>query len=362
MEEHLLNKLNRNMKYYYFFILLLILPVLSCDFDKDRYEKAVKFELKDFQTIKDLTSNRLEFDSLIMQPMDLVVYDSLLITVEVGKEKIFHVYNLNTKTHINQCINRGQGPEDMLQPEFMNCDEKSIRIIDLATSSVFEYELNDFITNQQPKPKKRTKLEKQIFLTAQQVDNKIMGCSYAYEDRLYIFDSGGKKINSIINYPARTIQQTNVEKTDAYYMKFITNNINKIALCYYMTDLIEIYNLEGVLEIRLHGPEQFFSYYKEYQDGKYVGASPIKGFNRDAYMCPRNAINEFFVLYNGGFIDTPNHTTSCNQILSFTWDGIPRKIFNLNDPIFSFNVDSKNKKIFGISEIPEFHIVEYSYE
>ena len=50
MEEHLLNKLNRNMKYYYFFILLLILPVLSCDFDKDRYEKAVKFELKDFQT------------------------------------------------------------------------------------------------------------------------------------------------------------------------------------------------------------------------------------------------------------------------------------------------------------------------
>ncbi len=202
---------------YFYFILLFILPVLSCNFDKDRYEKAVMFELNDFQAIKELRSNKLEFDSLIMQPMDLVVYDSLLITVEVGKEKIFHVYNVNQKIHINQCINRGQGPEDMLQPEFMNCDEKSIRIIDLATSTVFEYELNDFITNQQPKPKKRTKLEKQIFLTAQQVDNKIIGCSYADDDRLYIFDLDGKKINSIINYPTRTTQQTNVEKTDAYY-------------------------------------------------------------------------------------------------------------------------------------------------
>lgn len=336
--------------------------VLSCNLDKDRYEKAVMFELDDFKATKHLMSAKLEFDSLIMQPMDLIVYDSLLITVEVGKEKIFHVYNINQKTHINQCIGRGQGPEDMLQPEFMNCDEKTIRIIDLATSTVFEYELNDFITNQQPKPKKRTKLEKQIFLAVQQVNNKIMGCSYSNEGRLYVFDLNGQKTNAIINYPPSTIEQTNAEKTDAYYMKFITNNINKVVLCYYMTDLIEIYNLDGVLEKRLHGPEQFFSHFKEYQDGKYVGASPIKGLNRDAYMCPRNAGNEFFVLYNGGFIDAPNHTTSCNQIFSFTWDGTPQKIFNLDDPIFSFNVDSKNKRIYGISEIPEFHIVQYSYE
>lgn len=343
-------------------ILLLILPFLSCRFNKDKYEQASTFELNDFQTQKDLKSNKLEFDSLIMHPMDLIVYDSLLITVESGKDKIFHIYNINKKIHINQCISRGQGPEDMLQPEFMNSDQKSVRIIDLATSIVFEYDLNDFITNQQPKPKKRTKLEKQIFLTAQQVNNEIIGASYMDDNRLYVFDLDGKKIKNIINYPTRTTQQTEVEKADAYYMKFITNETNKIALCYYLTDLVEIYNLDGVLEKRLHGPEQFFSHFKEYQDGKYVGASPVKGLNRDAYMCPRNVGNEFFVLYNGEGIDIPNHTTSCNQMFSFTWDGTPQKIFNLDDPIFSFNVDSKNKKIYGISETPEFHIVQYSYE
>lgn len=344
-----------------FLILLLILSFLSCRFNKDKYEQASTFELNDFQTQKDLKSNKLEFDSLIMRPMDLIVYDSLLITVESGKDKIFHIYNINKKIHINQCISRGQGPEDMLQPEFMNSDHKSVRIIDLATSTVFEYDLNDFITNQQPKPKKRTKLEKQIFSTAQQVNSQIIGCSYADENRLYIFDQNGKKTNSIINYPPSTIKHTQAEQTDAYYMKFITNNFNKIAICYYMTDLIEIYNLDGILEKRIHGPEQFFSYFKEFQDGKYIGSSPIKGLNRDAYMCPRNAEEEFFVLYNGEGIDIPDHTTSCNQLFSFTWDGVPKGIFNLDDPIFSFNIDSKNKKVYGISNTPEFHIVQYSY-
>ena len=79
-------------------------------------------------------------------------------------------------------------------------------------------------------------------------------------------------------------------------------------------------------------------------------------------MCPRNAGEEFFVLYNGGFIDEPNHSTSCDRLFTFNWDGTPKKIFKLDVPVFSFNVDVKNKRIVGISETPEFHIVQYSYD
>lgn len=40
------------MKYYY--LLFFILPILSCNINKDRYEKADTFELNDFQTTKEL--------------------------------------------------------------------------------------------------------------------------------------------------------------------------------------------------------------------------------------------------------------------------------------------------------------------
>ena len=350
------------MKQINFILLAFIALLASCNTNKSDYENATTFSYSDFKTEKDLRATTLEFDSLIMRPVDLMAFDSILITIEMGKENIFHVYNMNTKTHINQCIKKGQGPNDMLYPEFMNSSANSIRIIDLQTSTVYEYDVNDFITNPLPKATKRTKLESQVFIMAEQVEDKIFSNAYyGVDEQLYAFDLNGRKTGTIIDYPTTSVSQTDMEKVDAYYKKFTSNGKDKIAICYYMTDLIEIYNLDGVLQKRTHGPEQFYSHFKEYQNGPVVGSSPVEG-SRDAFICPKNAGDEFFVLFNGGFIDEPDHSTSSNQLFSFSWHGAPQKRYNLDDPIYSFTVDNKNKKIYGISDIPEFHVVEYSYE
>lgn len=332
----------------------------SCTSHNNNYEAAHLFTYDDFITTEHLTGTISELSNLAMRPTDIMVCDSLLITIEYGRDKLFHIYNLKAQKQVNECIVMGQGPNDMLQPEFMDYNGHSLKIIDLATSTVYEYGIKDFTTNPEPKPIHRIKLEKQIFLTAQQAGEYIIGYSYDINHRLYVFNKSGEKTKEIIHYPVTSISYSDMEKMDAFYMKFISNGADKIALCHYMTDLIEIYDVEGVLQKRIHGPEQFLSYFKQRQDGP-MGSSPVKGMNRDAFMCPRNASDNFFVLYNGGYIDDPDHTTSCNRLFSFSWDGIPKKIYNLDDPIFSFTVDTKNKKIYGISETPEFHIVEYSY-
>ena len=35
------------------------------------------------------------------------------------------------------------------------------------------------------------------------------------------------------------------DRADAYYMGFTSNYNDRLALCYYMTDLLEIYDIEG---------------------------------------------------------------------------------------------------------------------
>lgn len=179
--------------------------------------------------------------------------------------------------------------------------------------------------------------------------------------QLSVFNAQGKEVNKMANYPGSSVSFTDMEKKETYYMNFTTDGLNRIAISYYMTDLIEIYDIKGNLQKRLFGPEQFISRVKEYNDENISGSSPIKGSARDAFFSPVNAGDEFFVLYNGRYIDDPNHSSSCNQIFSFSWQGVPKKIYNLDDPVFSFTVDTKNKKIYGISNTPEFHIVEYSY-
>lgn len=350
------------MKQINLLLLAFVALLASCNTNKAKYENATSFTYTDFKNQKDLKATTLEFDSLIMRAVDLVAFDSILITIEMGKENIFHVYNLKTKKHINQSVKRGQGPEDMIYPEFMNSDANCLRVFDLQTSTVYEYGVQDFITNPTPSPTKRTKLENQVFTMAQQVDDKIFGNAYyGVDEQLYVFDLNGKKIGTIIDYPPSSIPHTEMEKVDAYYKKFTSNGKDKLAFCYYMTDLIEIYNLDGTLQKRIHGPEQFMSHFKEFRDGPVVGSSPTEG-GRDAFMCPKNVGDEFFVLYNGGFIDEPNHSSSSNQLFSFSWDGTPQTIYTLDDPIYHFSVDNENKKIYGISKTPEYHVVEYSYE
>lgn len=338
----------------------LLLLFISCNSNKSSYKNADTFTFNSFKSTKKLKGNSLEINEFVMNPSDILVHDSLLITIEQGLDKIFYVYNLNTQSLINECIIKGQGPDDMIYPEFINCDGSVLSIVDLETSTIFEYYLQDFISDSTPKAVSRIKLEEDVFICAQKTDDNILGYSYITDKRLNKFDLTGKKIGELIDYPDSEIKYSDMERMDAYYMQFIYNGKDRIALCHYMTDLIEIYDMDGVLIKRIHGPEQFLAHFKQREDGP-MGASPIKDMNRDSFMSPRNAGDNFFVLYNGGHIDDPEHTSSCNKILSFTWDGKPQYIYEIDDSIFSFTIDPKNKKIYGISNTPEYHIVEYSY-
>ena len=339
---------------------LFLLLFFSCSYG-DKYENAQKLNWNDFKEQKQLQGHILEFDSLVMHPVDLRVYDSLLITINYDCDKLFHIFNLKTKKQIGQRIGRGQGPNDMIQPRFMEGENNAIKVFDMATSRIYEYYIQDFVANPSPRPTRTFKLEKNIFINACEIGNQIYGYAYNPKYQLMVFNDQGKKEKEIIDFPPSTISYSDAEKIDAFYMNFITDKKDKIVICYCMTDLIEIYHANGTLFKRLHGPEGFFARFKEIHDGEVTTSSPEKGRNRDAYFSPENAGNEFFVLYDGEYIDDENSSQLCKQLFSFTWDGEPAYIYNLSDGIFTFTVDDNLKKIYGINDDPEFHIVEFDY-
>ena len=49
------------------------------------------------------------------------------------------------------------------------------------------------------------------------------------------------------------------------------------------------------------------------------------------------------------------------KCLFFDWDGNPKQILLLDQGIFAFTVDKENKKIYGIRDKPDFHLVAFSY-
>ncbi len=334
---------------------------VSCS-SGNKYESAETFTFDSFPEVKRLKGRTLEFDSLTMRPKALLVCDSLLMTIESGNGKLLHLFNLNTMQKMGERVVRGQGPNDMIQPYFLDAEGGVIRLLDMATSRVFHYDLKAFVKQGTPKPLQRIKLEKPVFINAARAGGKLMGFAYKPSCQLSVFNEvNGKLEKEMIGYPVSGISYTDQEKMDAYYMNFTTDGKGRIALCYSMTDLIEFYDTEGTLLKRMHGPDGFFAHFREVRKGKVITSAPDASLTRDAYFSPCNAGDKLFVLYNGKYMNAPDYDSNSSYIFTFSWDGTPEAVYQLDDPVFTFTIDAGKRKIYGISNRPEYHIVEYDY-
>ena len=82
---------------------------------------------------------------------------------------------MKTKKKIGSRIFLGQGPNDMLQPVFVKNDKKLIQLYDMATSCLFEYDVNTFVNNESPTPLNKIKLEKRPINSIEVLNNRIYG-------------------------------------------------------------------------------------------------------------------------------------------------------------------------------------------
>lgn len=340
--------------------IVLLLTMSACT-SNNKYQNSISTNENSFPIKQALHGNNVEFDSLLMKPSQLQIYDSLLITCNQNTNKLFHIFDLKSKKKIGECISIGQGPTEMIMPWFIQ-NQDTVCIFDMGTSTISKYTINEFVTDPNPIPYQQIKVKEQFFGEIGFLGENIIGSLYNPEYPLYLFNKAGERIKGFGSYPISNTNYTNVEIIDAYRSIITTNQIDRVAICHFFTDLIDIYDYNGTLISRIHGPEHFFPNFKEYKDGNVITTRPVDKTYKDAFYSPVNVGDDFFVLYNGKNVGEKNYNLLAKQIFVFDWNGTPKKIFSLDQGVSRISVDKKNKKIYGISDEPEYHIVEYSYE
>lgn len=347
-------------RYLYLFLLGMLL--LSCSHEKKQFADAILIGNNDFKEYLNLKAEKSGLDSMLLAPIQLQIYDTVLAIMNSRADKMVHLFSLNSKKKIAEHISVGQGPNDMLVPRFIENSAHSMQLSDLMTSTVVKYDLCDFFKPEEAFCIERISLKKRVFGEVRLLGDKYVGPARKASYLLNMYDANGEVVDSIGRCPEVTWETTDSEKINMYSFSFTTNSHDKIAVCYNWTDLIDIYDGNGNLSKRIHGPKRFVSCFKEFNDGKVISSSPVKGQTRDAFFCPVDMGDEFWVLFSGKSESEENYSILANQILVYGWDGSPRKILNLDQGVFSIAVDKKNKKIYGISDSPEFHIVEFPYK
>lgn len=348
-------------KYITLLLAFFSVGFLSCVDKQKQDDKIISFQRSDFKIQKVLSGKILEFDSLILRPSQIQVFDSFLVTCNQGADKQFHVFNLNTAHKEGECISVGQGPKEMMVPSFVNRRD-SVVIFDMMTSTIFTYAISDFVCGEEPECISRISLDiKPLWSNLRCVNSGFLGVSYQAVSPCFLFDKSGKKIMNFGVYPKTEQEYTSAELVNVFRADLTTNLKNKIAITHYFTDLISVYNDSGELEKQLRGPDHFASVFKEFRDGDIIGSKAEPKTYRDAFYSPVSVDDKLFVLYNGKKLNETGYNILCKELFVFGWNGSLESHYTLDQGVSSIAVDSQNRKIYGISDDPEYHIVEFAY-
>ncbi len=350
-----------NNKIYF----LLLLSVTSCYNEKNKgFDSENIWEWGNIVEIKSLKSTIFLDEEEVFMPMDIEIYDDYLITLdEGGDDGCVQIFDLKTKKKVGERISKGNGPLEMLTPQFVKGTKEYVTIWDMQTSIIHKYRLKDFIDSASLKPFEIIKLNKRGYNNLSIVNDGFVSQLYDKKHQLCRYDTEGNRVSTFAEYPVHNnLDYNEIIKRDAYYMNFISNDTSSIALCYCMTDLIDIYDMNGRLKKRLHGPDYFIPHFEMIESNQVEGAYPIEDKCKDAFFSPKNYGDYFSVLYNGRSLNEENHNTECDKIILFSWEGVPLICYQLDKRIISYAFDEENKKIYAIAVDPEFMILEYDYQ
>ena len=346
------------MKQYFIINLcFLVIWCTSCH-NTAKYDNAVLFFFEDFKTTTRLNAATIEFDEPIMLPLFLVKSDSLLIVNNIKSNNMLYIYNVNSMKKVGEFISWGSGPNDLLRIKNMQLVDSDLYVTDNLKKVIYKYNVNDFHTlTDNIVPTQKVIIKNDLFLNLAYTDNGYVSTAMNPDNkRLVFYNSRGEQEFSAGEYPYFGEKLNSRAILDGFN-SFIAvgHQCKRIYLFGMNTDLIEIYDFQGMLIKRIHGPEQLFPQVKEIlsNDGRRISTSKSKC----AFFCPIIVDNEIFVAYSGKPQEINNEVATIQHIFVFDMDCNPIRRYELSKPIVSFTVDTEMKNIYATSNIPEYHMV-----
>ena len=347
------------MKHLYIYITLLII-CLSCKFEK--YNNCTPIQLSDFHDPIKIEGKLFNLNE-IMKPTSLFIEDSILILKEYMNDYILHKYNIKTKEKIGSCISFGNGPNEFLYLHKIQLLKDLFWLSDGQKGFISAYKKGDILyTDSTAINAIRSLIFPDNFNNILTLpDNRFVATvPNSNHKRLSIYNNNGKLIETKGEFPNYGEKLSPFEEIEGFSCSMIISpKEDGIFLFYKQTDLIELYDLNGNLKTRLQGPDFFFPKIKQTNQNDVIHVNSISGESRDGYFSPVSVNGQVYVLYSGAYFDRKNPQYLMSNLFVFDNNGRPLKRYILDQPIFTFTIDKSTNKLYGISDNPEFHIVEF---
>lgn len=348
-------------------LFVIICCLVSACGHRMSYDNATSFSWSDFQSVECGDTLKLPNDCFLSMPLRILCVDSTLFVQNRKGDGFIQRFRLPRLTPIGEaCISMGNGPQELLNAYRMQAMDSLFGISDLMGGSVMFYPKDSACNACHFPSGRKVRLEEPfsdvVFLSDRpQFVTTVLNTEHK---RLTFFAADGTSRQTTGMYPTFGTELSPLEQMEGYACEMAIDPSNShIWLFYKSTDLIEIYDYEGRLVKRLHGPDHFFPAVRELSNGEGLQkVSSVSGETRDAYFCPLYSGGKIYVLYSGRVYHEGQSADAylLDTLLSFNLDGTPDKAYKLPVPVFTFAIDETNRTLYGLSFVPEYHLVKYA--
>jgi len=339
-------------------IICLFIVLLSCN--KNKYRNTQTFSMSDIQEKIQLKGEIINNDEIIM-PSHLFLKDSLLFTLNMRQSHHVSVFHIKDMKRIGDFIDFGGGPNEAVYVNDLQFQDSLVWVIDQSSRKANNYHLNQFLNaNEVAVPHETIKIEETFNKLLILKDRLITNSLVFFNSRFTFYDRQGNFIENKGDLPYTGDQMTDLEIYESYSCHMVLNpGDESIFVAYVHTDLIEIYDSNGNLKTRRHGPDKFFPMKKEITDGDTRRVAGIRGKAKDAYIYPVVFEDEIWTLYRGGRSIVDGFLS--NRIIVFDWDGNPIRHYTTDIDFYTLAVDRKNSVFYGITLSPDYAFVKFKY-
>lgn len=324
--------------------------------------QTVSYTTDAFEVI-DLSQERSEevsADSMLMgRPFEIrVVSDSLLAINDAGAEKL--LWLLNPHTHaFSACVDRGEGPEEMLFISNLWMDGQTLCAGGMQDNKIVRFNFTSSPLAVVPQQVCRTSFP---FIRAASwgEDGYLVVPMVHQSDRYYTIDSAGNVQDTVGVYPEVLMPEEIQPNNSMFQTRLaVSPDRSHLVSANQTWNTIEVYDATFQSTLLLKGPIEMETEVKKIESPIGVRYGQKPGWN---LFCGVSATDSgFWVGYIGMRLEKREDVSrGISAILSFAWDGTPRRMYRLGEEVVAFDIDEQGNALYAIANRPDPTIVRYS--
>lgn len=329
--------------------LLKIYFILVCFGCSSEQDEPV---LNDFRVTKKLEHYQSPIDSKdIGEVVDILIMDSVLVTSNMYEEFIFKIYNINTGKVINQCISKGRGPGEVLDPNLISkYNDTTFTTFDVNKKELIYYSILELCKGSSSSLKD-VQLDFGIF-RANPLNDSLVICTGVFEDgEYYLINMNSKDRVSTLEYPYVKQLEMILPFTKGFLLQ------GELALRPFHNEFVKVCNGAGIIEIGTINDEIMENVFtKVYFNPifKLNGIHPAFARESKFAFHSLNVTKEYFyTIYSGNSMaEKGGEFTAGHNLLVYNWHGQPVINYQLDRKIKRFTLNIERSIAYGYCTNP----------